>query len=90
MDWTETAKRHRKYIQSHFQSRNLPLYNDVQTKEIHHLLNDFADDPVDFENHIERCVLSSELLSADLILCVSQSTERYHDDASIPAKPRGQ
>nr|BAK09423.1 cytochrome P450 [Postia placenta] len=54
MDYGEKWKRHRKYLQQFFHKQNIPKYYNIELKEVHHLLNDFLDDPENFTAHIKR------------------------------------
>ncbi|KAI0757953.1 cytochrome P450 [Fomes fomentarius] len=55
-------KRHRKYLQEYLKKPRLPNYYPIQLKEVHRLLNDLLDDPVNYKAHIKRMAAGITML----------------------------
>lgn len=84
MDYGEKWKRHRKYLQQFFHKQNIPKYYNIELKEVHHLLNDFLDDPENFTAHIKRYVIRHTFVhNAEIVL---KARGRCDNDAHVWAR----
>ncbi|PCH36902.1 cytochrome P450, partial [Wolfiporia cocos MD-104 SS10] len=54
MDYGETFKRQRRYLQQNFRKQSLSNYHHIQTQEVHRLLNDLLVDPDNHAAHLKR------------------------------------
>lgn len=54
MDYSETYKRQRRYLQSYFSKQRMPDYYPLQLRETRRLLRDLLRDPNGHKKHIQR------------------------------------